>query len=48
METLKKWYVVAAVICFTVAFPIAGHTPLQWGLRGLNLVLGTVNELVNS
>lgn len=47
METLKKWYVMVAVILFTVAFPIAGHTPLQWGLRGLGMILRAANDLAN-
>lgn len=47
METIKKVYVLIAVVCFTVAFPIGGKTPLQWGMTGFQLVMSTVNGAVN-
>lgn len=43
METLKNWYVYIAVIGFTLFVPIAGRTPLQWGLRGVQAALEIVN-----
>lgn len=48
METLKKWYVAVAVICFTVAFPIRGRTPLQWGFYGAQTLMNLAGPSVRS
>ena len=47
METLKRWYVMVAVIGFTVFLPVAGKTPLQWGLQGLQMLVTAVSEVAS-
>lgn len=47
METLKNWYVIIAVIGFTIFMPVAGRTPLQWGLHALQLALNALNGIAS-
>jgi len=48
METLKKLYITIAVVVFTVAFPVAGRTPLQWAFTGAQALLGVAGTTVRS
>jgi len=39
VETLKRWYVIVAVLVFTFCVNIYGHTPAGWVLTGVSYVI---------
>jgi hypothetical protein len=39
METIKRWYVIIAVVAFTFCFPVMGRTPAGWALAAVSWIV---------